>query len=189
MTIETSPEPGRPVMTAREAARVLQRDPRTIRRMIRSGELAGGADPGGQRRRWYVYTDQISSSGHKGSRPADADSSLQADNQRLRDENADLRARLISSEEAYRVVLASQATMREALADYQKSVDDLLAGTTGFREAAGHFQSAAAGLQSSNAKLNAIVGAYSDALHQHLIPGHPGSLVLDETAAPLPPAP
>ena len=70
--------------------------------------------------------------------------------------------------------------MREALADYQRSVDDLLAGTTGFREAAADFQSAAAGLQSSNAKLNAIVGAYSDALHQHLIPGHPGSLVLDE---------
>ncbi len=185
MTIESRPEPGRPVMTAREAARVLRRDPRTIKRMIQTGELAGGADSRGQRRQWYVYTDQIQAPAFTRA-AAEADSGLRAENQRLRDENADLHARLISSEESYRLVLASQSTMREALADYQRSVDDLLAGTDAFREAAVRFQSAAAGLQSSNTKLNATIGSYSDALHQHVIPGHAGSLVHDP-AAPLPP--
>jgi hypothetical protein len=76
--------------------------------------------------------------------------------------------------------------MREALSDYQSSVDELLAGTTGFREAAGHFQNAAARLQSSNSKLNTIIGSYSDALQQHLIPGHPGSLMEDGSDSPQP---
>jgi hypothetical protein len=184
MTIETSPEPGRAVMTAREAARVLRKDHRTIQRMIQDGELDGGADPSGQRRRWYVYTDQIGRSGLISSRPDAPD--LLTENERLREENTELRARLLSSEESNRLLLASQATMREALTDYQSSVDELLAGATGFREAAGHFQNAAAGLQASNSKLNAIIGSYSDALHQHLIPGHPGSLMTGDSDSPLP---
>jgi hypothetical protein len=187
MTFETSPEPGRAVMTAREAARVLRKDHRTVQRMIQDGDLDGGADPSGQRRRWYVYTDQIGPSGlipHRDVGAAVPD--LLAENERLREENTDLRARLLTSEESYRLLLASQATMREALTDYQSSVDELLAGTTGFREAAGHFQNAAAGLQASNSKLNAIIGSYSDALHQHLIPGHPGSLMTGDSDSPLP---
>lgn len=188
MTIETSPEPGRPVMTAREAARVLRKDHRTVQRMIQDGELDGGADPSGQRRRWYVYTDQIGPSGLISPQPnaGAAAPDLLTENEHLREENTELRARLLSSEEANRLLLASQATMREALTDYQSSVDELLAGTTGFREAAGHFQNAAAGLQASNSKLNAIIGNYSDALHQQMIPGHPGSLMTGDSDSPLP---
>lgn len=176
MTMDTSPEPGRPVMTAREAGRVLRRDPRTIRRMIESGELAGGADPSGQRRQWFVYTDQISSPALNAGSAGPGDENLREENARLQLEVAGLRARLISSEEAYRLILASQSTMRDALSDYQRSVDALLAGTNGYRDAAVQFQNAAAGLQSSNSKLNAIIDTYSDALHQNLIPGHPGLL-------------
>lgn len=177
MTIETSPQSGRPVMTAREAARHLRKDPRTIQRMIEAGELAGGAHPGPQRRRWYVYADQF----NRGPAQAVTTGVEQAGNvaterDRLLQENAELRAELVSTKEAYRVVLASQAAMREALTDYQQSVDAVLAGTTAFRDAAAHFQAAVAGLQSSNTKLNEVAGSYSDALHQYLIPGHPGGL-------------
>ncbi|WP_161966865.1 helix-turn-helix domain-containing protein [Mycobacterium marinum] len=163
-------------MTAREAARFLRRDPRTIRRMIESGELAGGADPGTHRRRWYVYADQFGQPVTPPLESATELGELQAERDRLRNENADLRAELVSTKEAYRLVLASQATMREALADYQRSVDEVLTGTDRFREAATHFQNAAVGLQSSNSKLNAVLGTYSDALHQNLVPGHAGSL-------------
>lgn len=178
MTMDTSPQRGRPVVTAREAGRVLRRDPRTIRRMIESGELAGGADSSGQRRQWFVYTDQISSPVAVGAAlalPADH-VDLRAENARLQLEVAALRARLTSTEDAYRLVLASQSTMREALSDYQESVDAMLAGTNGFRDAATQFHAAATGLQASNSKLTAIIDTYSDALHQTLIPGDAGSL-------------
>ena len=176
---ETSPDPGRPVMTAREAGRVLRKDPRTIRRMIESGELAGGAEPGAQRRRWFVYTDQVDSrsgSSHSARAPESRPSE-----ERLREDNADLRSRLASSEETVRLLLASQATMREALADYQRSVDDILSGTTAFRDAAAHFQNASANLHASNTKLNAVVNSYSDALTQHSIPDN-ASTLLDHQA-------
>lgn len=180
MTIEVAPEPGRPVMTAREAARLLRKDPRTVQRMIESGELAGGAQPCAQRRRWYVYADQFNRPAAETARarPVTADD-VAVERDRLIQENAELRAELISTREAYRLVLASQATMRDALNDYQRSVDDVLAGANAFRDAAAHFQAAVTGLQSSNAKLNEVAGAYSDALHQNLVPGHAGSLDSD----------
>ncbi|GAT01868.1 putative uncharacterized protein [Mycolicibacterium fortuitum subsp. acetamidolyticum] len=176
MTTEKSPQPGRPVMTAREAARLLRKDPRTIQRMIEDGELDGGAHQGPQRRRWFVYADQFNRPSAEIAPAAQAASDVAAERDRLLLENADLRAELISTKEAYRLVLASQATMHEALTDYQRSVDELLAGTTAFRDAAAHFQAAVSGLQSSNSKLNQVAGAYSDALHQGLIPGHAGTL-------------
>lgn len=172
MTIETSPQPGRPVMTAREAARLLRKDPRTIQRMIDSGELAGGAHLGPQRRRWYVYADQFGRPGEAVNKELERSDSVEIERDRLLRENAELRAELISTRDAYHVVLASQATMREAIADYQRSVDEILTGTNAFRDAAVHFQAAVVGLQASNTKLNEVAGSYSDALHQHLIPGH-----------------
>lgn len=182
MTIEVVPEPGRPVMTAREAARLLRKDPRTVQRMIASGELAGGAQPGAQRRRWYVYADQFSRPPAQITEAPITSEDVAADRDRLVQENAELRAELVSTREAYRVVLASQAIMRDALTDYQASVDEILAGTNAFRDAAAHFQTAVTGLQSSNSKLNEVVGAYSDALHQNLVPGHAGSI--DDNRAP-----
>ena len=177
MTIEVAPDPGRPVMTAREASRLLRKDPRTIKRMIENGELTGGAQPGAQRRQWYVYADQFTQTAAQTALPPPVTScDVAVDRDRLLQENLELRAELISTREAYRLVLASQATTREALADYQRSVDEILAGANAFRDAATHFQSAVTGLQSSNSKLNEVAGAYSDALHQNLVPGHPGSL-------------
>ncbi|MBY6388575.1 helix-turn-helix domain-containing protein [Rhodococcus erythropolis] len=172
---ETSPEPGRPVMTAREAGRVLRKDPRTIRRMIESGELAGGAEHGAQRRRWFVYADQVDP--HSGKSHSASAPEVRATDDRLRADIDDLRGRLASSEETVRLLLASQSTMREALADYQRSVDDLLSGTTAFRDAAAHFQNAAANLHGSNTKLNAVVDSYSDALTQHNIPDNARTLL------------
>lgn len=175
---ETSPDPGRPVMTAREAGRVLRKDPRTIRRMIESGELAGGAEPGAQRRRWFVYADQVDSRpGKTHTAPAP---STRASDDLQRETIDDLRGRLAKSEETVRLLLATQATMREALADYQRSVDDLLSGTTAFRDAASHFQNASANLHASNTKLNDVVNAYSDALTQHSIPDNASTLLNDQ---------
>lgn len=183
MTTERIPQPGRPVMTAREAARLLRKDHRTIQRMIETGQLDGGAYHGPQRRRWFVYADQFDRPSAPPTSTAERVGDVTAERDRLLHENAELRAELISTQEAYRLVLASQATMREALTDYQRSVDEILAGATAFRDAAAHFEAAVSGLQSSNSKLNQIAGSYSDALHQNLIPGHAGTL--DDTSSEL----
>lgn len=174
---DCTPELGRAVMTAREAGRVLGKDPRTIRKMIESGQLAGGAEQGPERKRWFVYADQIATNPTTATlSPSHTPENLHAENARLQQELNDMRGRLASSEESVRLLLASQAAMRDALNDYQRSVDDLLAGTSAFRDAALRFESAATNLQSSNSKLNTIASSYSDALSQHFTPAHAGPL-------------
>jgi hypothetical protein len=59
MAMASRPSRNRPVTGVPEAARILGRDVRTVRRMIEAGELEGGAARGHQRRQWFVYSDQL----------------------------------------------------------------------------------------------------------------------------------
>jgi len=111
---------------------------------------------------------------------------LRAENARLQADNTELRARLMSTEETNRLLLASQATLREAVTDYQSSIAEVLAGLDGYRQAADgyrdsaeHFHRGVTALQASNAKLNTVLDHYSDALSQHTTPAHPGDLRAD----------
>ena len=185
MTLEASPQPGRPAMTAREAARTMRLDVRTVRRMLENGELAGYTQQGPKQRRWYVYADQITSSSSVSTPTAGAgDGPLAAEVQRLQtvnsslaDANTDLTAKLLAAEESNRVLLAAQATQREAFIQYRKSVDDILSGVAGYRQAAEHFERATIGLQTSGALLTSVIDNYGEALAQHGIPGHLGALI------------
>lgn len=195
MAIETRLQKGRPAMSAREAARILRRDVRTVRRMIEDGEIDGGAQPGQKYRRWYVYIDQLPSAAppRRGRAPASPTkhtvaevNTLRAQKDRLQADNTELRARLMSAEETNRLLLASQATLREAVTDYQSSVAEILAGIDGYRQAADgyrdsaeHFHRGATTLQATNAKLNTLLDHYSDALLQYTAPAHPGGLDTD----------
>lgn len=185
MTLEASPQPGRPAMTAREAARTLRLDVRTVRRMLENGELAGYTQQGPKQRRWYVYADQVTTgptAGTPTTRTGDAALAaevqrLQAVNSSLADANTDLTAKLLAAEESNRVLLAAQATQREAFIHYRKSVDDILSGVAGYRQAAEHFERATMGLQTSGALLTSVIDNYGEALAQHGIPGHLGGLI------------
>src|SRR6201986_4647640 len=55
--VETTP--GGPVVSLSEAAKRLGKDPRTIIRAIKAGEIRGGAMPRPERLRWYVYADAL----------------------------------------------------------------------------------------------------------------------------------
>jgi len=171
-------------MTAREAARTLRRDVRSVRRMIETGELAGYTQQGPKQRRWYVYVDQITSS--PSAEPAAPTETkalaaelqrLQAANSSLADANTELTAKLLAAEESNRLLLAAQATQREAFIEYRKSVDDILSGVAGYRQAAEHFERATLGLQTSGALLTSVIDNYGEALAQHGIPGHLGDLI------------
>ena len=194
MTLEASPQPGRPAMTAREAARTLRLDVRTVRRMLENGELAGYTQQGPKHRRWYVYADQITPGPTAAGTPTAARTGdaalatevqrLQAANNSLADANTDLTAKLLAAEESNRVLLAAQATQREAFIQYRKSVDDILSGVAGYRQAAEHFERATMGLQTSGALLTSVIDNYGEALAQHGIPGHLGELINDPPTNP-----
>lgn len=180
MALETRPQVGRPVISAREAARQLRLDPRTVKKRIESGDLAGGVHRGPKQPRWYVYADQILTH-------ADADSGelgqLRTEVAHLHADRADLQAQLLAAQETTRLLLASQAQMREALQNYQLSAAEITSAASGFRDAADGYRTAAQGferatsqLQTSNACLNEVLDNYGDALSQHSLPGHLGTL-------------
>lgn len=178
MALETRPQVGRPVISAREAARQLRLDPRTVKKQITTGELAGGVHHGPKQPRWYVYADQVLTDPYAGEL-----SQLRAEVAHLRADRADLQAQLLATQETNRLLLASQAQMREALQNYQQSAAEITSAASGFRDAADGYRTAAQGferatsqLQTSNACLNEVLDNYGDALSQHSLPGHLGTL-------------
>ncbi|MEE6140840.1 hypothetical protein SKC41_31700 [Mycobacterium sp. 050128] len=194
MAMGSRPERGRPVTGAPEAARILGRDVRTVRRMIESGVLEGGTSTGGQRRQWFVYTDQLTppaATVRSGARTEGSEIAA------LRAENADLRARALAAEEGERLLLAGQATLRDALresqstlaamisanANMQRGADGYRAAAEGYRTAADEFREGATGYvqaisqaQSTIGMLDGVLERYSDTIAQHITPGHPGAL-------------
>ncbi|MDV6979124.1 hypothetical protein [Mycobacterium intracellulare] len=185
---------GRPVTGVREAARILGCDMRTVRRRIESGQLEGVVSSTGQRRRWFVYSDQLIAQ-PAGSRPAaGADHGEIA---ALRAEVADLRARALAAEEGERLLLAGHATLRDALRESQSALTAMLAanermmlGTEGYRAAADNYRHAAdqfregatgyvqvvSQAQTTINMLEGVLEQYSDTIAQHITPGHPGQL-------------
>lgn len=97
--VETTP--GGPVVSLKEAAARLKKDPRTLIRAITNGELRGGAMPRPERLRWYVYVDELPPEGP--ATPPATDSRLE-----------DLRAQVISLSEANRLLIAAQQELLEA---------------------------------------------------------------------------
>lgn len=97
--VETTP--GGPVVSLSQAAKRLDKDPRTIIRAIKAGEIRGGAMPRPERLRWYVYTDELPPLAGVASPPPSA-------------EVDELRAQLVSLTEANRLLIAAQQDLLEA---------------------------------------------------------------------------
>lgn len=97
--VETTP--GGPVVPLSQAAQRLGKDPRTVIRAIKAGEIRGGAMPRPERLRWYVYAEEL---------PAPA-GAAPAPPPREVDE---LRAQLVSLTEANRLLIAAQQDLLEA---------------------------------------------------------------------------
>ena len=196
MMMGSRPQRGRPVTGVPEAARILGRDVRTVRRMIESGQLEGGAAPGRQRRQWFVYTDQLATF-----TPASRGAGDRAEHDELaglRAQNADLRARAVAAEEGERLLLAGHATLREAVKQSQSTIAAMLAarestdrGAEGYRAAADGYRAAAQDYrdgadrylqvvgqaQATIGMLQSVLEQYSDTIAQHITPGHIGDMI------------
>src|SRR6476620_7158148 len=98
--VETTP--GGPVVSLAEAAKRLDKDPRTIIRAITAGEIRGGAMPRPERLRWYVYADELPPLPGTAPPPA-ADPAID-----------ELRAQVVSLTEANRLLIAAQQDLLDA---------------------------------------------------------------------------
>jgi hypothetical protein len=134
--VETAPQG--PVVSLQEAASRLDKDPRTLIRKITSGEIRGGAMPRPERLRWYVYADQLPPPPGSAVAPTPpADPAVE-----------DLRAQVISLQEANRLLILAQQELLDA--------DQ--------------------GLAAAADKYRAVAQRYLDALGQFMTPGHLGDL-------------
>jgi hypothetical protein len=97
--VETTP--GGRVVSLTQAAKRLNKDPRTIIRAITDGEIRGGARERPQRLQWYVYEDELPP--EPGAAPPPA----------VREVD-ELRAQLVSQIEANRLLIAAQQDLLDA---------------------------------------------------------------------------
>jgi len=151
--IHTTPVRGRPWVSSRKAAELIGRDHRTVQRMVRDGELAGGRQTSG---RWFIYTD----------RPPFA----AAAPPNLADENALLRARAEAAEEANRILLSTQASLLGALADYQQGTGALRQALETEQERSHLYHEAAQSYRRSADSLTTAVSAFRDLSAASTIP-------------------
>lgn len=97
--VETTPVG--PVVPLAEAAKRLDKDPRTIMRAIKAGGIRGGAMPRPERLRWYVYEDEL---------PPEPDDAAPTPTS----EADQLRAQVVSLTEANRLLIAAQQDLLDA---------------------------------------------------------------------------
>lgn len=133
--VETEPQGD--VVSLQEAAAKLGKDPRTLMKAITAGRLRGGAMPRPERLRWYVYASELPAVAGPAAGPAVVDVVVQ-----------DLRAQVLSLQEANRLLIAAQQDLLDA-------------------GGAGH---------ESAEKYRAVAQRYLDALGQFMTPGHLGDL-------------
>jgi hypothetical protein len=122
--VETAP--GGPVVSLKEAAERLDKDPRTIIRAITAGEIRGGAMPRPQRLRWYVYADELP--------PLPGVTPLPAG-----PEFDELRAQVVSLSEANRLLIAAQQDLLDADRSTSEAADQYRAVARNYLDALAQF--------------------------------------------------
>jgi hypothetical protein len=123
--VETTP--GGSVVSLAEAAKRLDKDPRTIIRAITAGEIRGGAMPRPQRLRWYVYTDELPAQpGAVPAPPAGPDVD-------------ELRAQVVSLTEANRLLIAAQQDLLDADRSTGEAADKYRAVARNYLDALAQF--------------------------------------------------
>ncbi|ORB77186.1 hypothetical protein [Mycobacterium timonense] len=164
--VETTPTSDN-IVSLREAARRLRRDHRTLQKMIEKGTLRGGAEPQPHRLRWYVYADELppAPAATRAQTPrSHAQPSIGRDDlpPEVATQLADQAAKIVTLEHTQRVLTSAVGDLLEAFEQYKAGTQDALS-------AAQHFEASADRFASS-------LRQHSEALSQHLTPGHLGDL-------------
>lgn len=173
--LDSSPSPpGRPSVSARQAGKLLRRDQRTVKRMIETGQLEGGCQLVNERRRWFVYTDQITRPDHT---PAPTDYQQLADSvAALQAEVAAVRANAAAVQETNRLLLANQAILLNALNEYRQASDETAALANDYRALTERHSTVATRYRTSADSFAQALGNYRDIVGQALTPDDLSSL-------------
>jgi hypothetical protein len=124
--VETTP--GGLVVSLSEAAKRLGRDPRTIIRAIKAGEVRGGAMPRPERLRWYVYADELPALPGRTAAPPPHGAEVDG-----------LRAQLVSLTEANRLLIAAQQDLLDADQSTNAAADKYRAVARSYLDALAQF--------------------------------------------------
>jgi IS30 family transposase len=174
MAVRRSPQPGRPTLSARQAAKLLKRDPRTIQRMVRDGELEGGSRVVNERTRWFVYSDQFTPS--PAPRRTEAIGQQSEEIAELRAAVAKANAEKAATEETNRLLLASQSILLSAVEQYQQATEDVTAIADAYRQMSGRYADTATRFRTSADSFAQVVGNYRDIIAQFTAPDDLSSL-------------
>jgi hypothetical protein len=120
-------EPQGPVVPLQEAATRLGKDPRTVIRAIKAGDIRGGAMPRPERLRWYVYADALP--GQTPTAPTVAADAVVED----------LRAQIVSLSEANRLLIAAQQDLLDADRATNDAAEKYRAVARNYLDALGQF--------------------------------------------------
>lgn len=174
MGLHSSPSPGRLTVSAQQAGKQLRRDHRTVKRMIEEGQIEGGCQLINERRRWFVYSDQIAQ--REQPRAAAEYEQLADAVAALRAEVAAARATAATVQETNRLLLANQAIMLNALNDYRQASDDTAAIADDYSALTERHRSIAARYRSSADSFAQALGNYRDIVGQVVTPDDLSSL-------------
>jgi len=124
--VETTP--GGAVVSLSEAAKRLGKDPRTVIRAIKAGEIRGGAMPRPERLRWYVYTNELPPLPGAPAPPPPPGGDVD-----------DLRAQIVSLTEANRLLIAAQQDLLDADRSTNEAADKYRAVARDYLDALAQF--------------------------------------------------
>jgi hypothetical protein len=170
-------QPGRPTVPLSQAAKILGKDWRTVKKLVEAGAIEGGSHLVAKRRTYYVYADQLAHSG-TGVRTghdrglADTVADLQrelelsrAAEARAHEAEAQARAAAASAQETNRLLQANQAILLGAVKDFKQAsdstaglVDDYRALTDRHWSIANQYRSSASSFAQAADNFQSILG-------------------------------
>lgn len=194
MALDTRPDPGRraesPTWVAKNVPTAPSRDPRKIRELLRTDQLAGWVKYGAERPRFYAYLDQFEASDAAAADSATAAAAQEyvpvsvvaemrtqiaelrdqvrearadaAELSAARDEIADLKARLATANETNRLLAAADASLMETV---KKS-----------RTLTAKYRALAEESEEVNDDLYGVASHYREVVAQLIAPSHPQDL-------------
>jgi hypothetical protein len=151
---------------------------------VETGQLDGYYRPSSQRGSWFVYADQLPI----GPVPPAQDPAAELDAartevSRLTAELDAVRSDLVTAQETNRLLLAAQAELVDAIAEYEVGATETAAGATGlqtvidaYQQSNAHLLQGEVRMQAAADKFRKVVALQRDALAQFTTAGHLGEL-------------
>jgi hypothetical protein len=190
----SSAEPGRPTVPLAQAAKILGKDWRTVKKLVEDGKLEGGSALVAKKRNYYVYADQLGHADH--AQAAGSQHQLQeaidelqqqlersrASEARARDAEARAQAAANSAQETNRLLQANQAILLNAVRDFQDASDDTAGLIDDYRALTDRHWSITGKYRSSASNFAQAADTFQEILGRLFTPDDVSALTADDRA-------